>query len=53
MEGDLEKKAKRVRKYWFDNLEEEKQDTIIKPHFDKEHPTSEKIKERVKEYDGA
>jgi len=47
----LEKKAQKVRKLWFDHQTPEKQDSIIRPVFEKEVPP-ERIRELAKEVRG-
>ena len=47
-DSPLEKKARKVRRLWFDRQTPEKQDSIIRPVFENEMPP-EKIRELAKE----
>ena len=46
----LAKKEQAVQRYWFDQQPEKEQAGIIKPHFEKAHPTQEDVKKSIKDY---
>ena len=46
-----EQKRRHVQRYWFQKLPEEKQDEIVRPHFEEAHPTSEDVKQAVRDYE--
>ena len=53
-ESKLERRRKDTERHWFNNLPERKQDEIIHPAFEKEHPTNKKKREaeqRLKRYE--
>ena len=49
--GKLEEKAEKVQRHWFQTLPREKQAEIIRPAFEKEHSTTDKVREAVKRYE--
>ena len=48
--SDENARAKGVRKFWFDQLPAEKRDEIIKPAFEKQHPTNDAIRKVSDQY---
>lgn len=48
--SEILKRERAVQKHWFDEQPIEKQAEIIKPHFDKAHPTPDSVREAVKRY---
>lgn len=51
VQGKLEQKAEAVQRHWFAKLPPAKQNEIIKPAFEKAHPTNDSVKQAVSNYE--